>query len=164
MYVLVGGPPGRLTCFTLQVRAFSKAHELQLRIKMAKRSTVAWTSDKCPELHPFGYDAEVLARYLLDKLLQKPPPRYSGLTVMMWAGETFLTCLQNAGPFVTAEEAETAYQVRSLCVKSFVQLANEAAQNKELLFKCRPKMHFMHHTIHEARSRPSHRNASADTT
>ena len=154
----------RLATLARELRAFSKTHGMQLSIKTVKRSTVAWASDKCPELHSSGYDAVVFARYLLDKLLQKPPPRYSGLTVMMWAGETFVTCLQNAGPFLTAEEAETVYQVGNLWIKSFVQLANEAAQNKELLFKCRPKMHFMHHTIDEARSRPSRRNASADTT
>ena len=99
-----------------------------------------------------------------EKVQQKAPPSYNGLVMMLWAADTFMSCIQHAGPFLEQDEAATVSVVGYMWLTSYIQLANQAQANREYLFKCRPKMHMINHTIDDAIARLSRRNPAQDTT
>ena len=154
----------RFRTLSRELRSFAKDNGMQLSLTGVKKQTIRWKSDACPELHASGHDAMVFLKYLVAKVLQKAPPCYNGLVAMLWAADTFMSCLQHGGPFLTEDEAATVYGVGYLWLTSYVKLANEALLKREYLFKCRPKLHMINHTIDDAQLRPSRRNPSQDTT
>ena len=156
--------PKRFRTLSRELRFFAKSNGMQLSLTGVKRDTIVWKSDACPELHSSGHDAMVFLKYLVEKVQQKAPPSYNGLVMMLWAADTFMSCIQHAGPFLEQDEAATVSVVGYMWLTSYIQLANQAQANREYLFKCRPKMHMINHTIDDAIARLSRRNPAQDTT
>ena len=152
----------RLGALYREAKAWAKENRVQLSLRWIKKTTVLWRSDVCPELRCSASDAGVMHRFLLHKLLQKPPPRYPGLTVALWSADAFISVMAKGSLFLTEAERHHIYETGFLYCRSFLKLANEANANGELLFKLRPKYHHMTHHIMEAKDRPSSRNAMWD--
>ena len=57
----------------------------------------------------------VFLKYLVEKVQQKAPPSYNGLVMMLWAADTFMSCIQHAGPFLEQDEAATVSPKGSKC-------------------------------------------------
>ena len=152
----------RLRNLYKEAKAWAKDNNLQLSMTGLKKATIVWKTDQCPELKASASDAHVLHRYLLRVLLERPPPRYPGLVVAIWASNAWISAMAKGSLFLSPEEVEHISTMRWLYCRTFVKLANEAKNNGELLFKCRPKFHHIMHTIMETRDRPSSRNAMWD--
>ena len=84
------------------------------------------------------------------------------MTVTVWAAQSFVSCMLRGSLFLSEDERYHIHTTGRLFFNCYVKLANEAAVQKELLFKCRPKLHYMMHSVEEALSRPSTRNAAWD--
>lgn len=154
--------PKRLQSLYREAKDFAKQNNKQLSLKGLKKSNLRWESSRCPELRCSAADALVFHAYLTQKLQQKPPPKYPGMTVTVWAAESFVSCMLRGSLFLSEDERYHIHTTGRLFFNCYVKLANEAAAQKELLFKCRPKLHYMMHTVEEALSRPSTRNAAWD--
>ena len=152
----------RLHSLFKEAKAFAAANGDQLSMKGLKKATLVWRGDVCPELKVSAHDAGVLHRYLAQKLQEKPPPLYPGLTVVLWAADSFISAMSRGSIFLTADEREHIYTTGWLFCRCYVKLANEAQARKDLLYKCRPKLHYIMHSLLEAKSRPSARNPMWD--
>ena len=137
----------RFRQFTRDLRIWAKATKTKLQLKRVKKSTVNWKSDACPELHAKGADVGTILKFLCWKTQQKSPPEYQGMTACLWAASNMVGLLMTSGVFMTGEERETGYFYGSLFLSSYLSLANEAIAADVLLWKIRPKYHFLCHVI-----------------
>eukprot|EP00439_Symbiodinium_sp_Y106_P062824 s1185_g9.t1 len=154
--------PKRLKTLYREAKDFAKQNNKQLSLKGLKKTNLMWASDRCPELKCSASDALVFHMYLSHKLQQKPPPKYPGMTVTVWAAQSFISCMMYGSLFLSEEERYHIHATGRLFFNCYVKLANEAAVQKEFLFKCRPKLHYMMHTVDETLLKPSARNPAFD--
>lgn len=134
----------------------------QLQVKYIKKSTLVWKSDSCPELHLKGADTAQVLRYLAQLTQASPPQSYPAMTACLWAISNFLGILMSAEMFLTDEERESGFHLGSLFLRSYLHLANEAIAAGDLLFKARPKIHYLQHVIDDLQWRK--RNPAKDAT
>ena len=75
--------------------------------------------------------------------------------------------LSAASMFLTGGEQETAYELGMLYIRTFLSLAVESLGAGELMFKTRPKLHFLLHLVEDMEPTPERkqlRNPYYDST
>ena len=158
----------RLRQLTSDLKSWCKTNGLSLGMKRIRKATLHWKADACPELKAKGADAAVCLRFLAFKLMQRPPSKYHGLVAASWALEHFLGCLAHASLCLTPDECNTAYATGMLFVRTYISLARESLSGSkpELLFKTRPKLHYLVHLIEDLQlgSKSCIRNPYYDST
>ena len=152
----------RFKAFTRELKAWAKSTKATLQLKAVKKATVYWKSDQCPELHAKGADCATIIRFLAFKTQQKTPPMYAGMVACLWAASNFLGLLMTAGLYLTKAEQETGHALGSMFLDSYFRLAREAVDNNDLLWKTRPKIHFLCHVVDDLLIRS--RNMARDST
>ena len=74
-------------------------------------------------------------------------------------------CLSQASVFLDVDEQETAYNAGVVFIRSYLDLAVQSLQAGQLLFKARPKLHFLIHLVEDmAPSNQQCRNPFFDAT
>ena len=154
----------RLNSLFREIKAFARAGKHGLCLKRFSKNTVQWEAGKCPELHAKGADAIVILRYLADKVMRDAPPRYPGMVAALYGAEAFTSALAHAGFFLSEQERNHIYGTGWLFATTYVKLAAQAQENSELLWKLRPKFHFIVHMLLEVKERRSCRNPMLDST
>ena len=152
----------RFKAFTRELKAWARSTKSALQLKAVKKATIAWKSDQCPELHAKGADCATIVKFLAFKTQQKRPPMYSGMVACLWAASNFLGILMTAGLYLTKEEQDSGYMLGSLFLESYFSLAREAVNNQDLLWKTRPKIHFLCRVVDDLLLRS--RNMGRDST
>ena len=152
----------RFKTFNRDLKAWAKRTKTQLQVKYIKKSTLTWKSDACPELKVKGADCAAVLRYLVQLTQARPLEAYPAMTACLWAISNFLGILTSAEMFLTDEERESAFQLGSLFLKSYMHLANTAIEAGELLWKARPKLHYLQHVAEDLLYRK--RNPAKDAT
>ena len=152
----------RFRTLTRELKSFVKANRLQLYLRNVKKSTIAWKSDACPELRCKAADCGVILKYLTWKTQHQEPPSYKGMTACLWSAETFTSTLMAAGMVLTEEEKQTAHTTGEFFVQSLLCLANLAITNSQLLWKARPKLHYLVHVYTDVLIK--NRNPAKDAT
>ena len=137
----------RLAQFTRELRAFVREHKMQLSIRRIKQPNLDWKSDACPTLKAKAADCTVILQFCAGKLQTLNLPAYGGLAACTWSAQVFSGCLMNGGLFLTPGERNTALSTGRLFLSSYLRLCNEALENEELLFKMRPKYHYLEHLL-----------------
>ena len=157
----------RLSQLTSELKKWVKAQGLQLSLRRIHRKTLLWRSDCCPEIRCKGADAAVCLRFLASKLQEQAPRSYPGLVVCVWACERFIACLAGSSIFLEEQERATAHTTGQLFLRSYLGLAVQSLEANELLFKTRPKIHFLTHIIDDLAPDPAgcrQRNPYFDAT
>ena len=152
----------RMSTMRKELHQFQKTTGLGFTIKTLKRATFTWKNDQCPELRAKASDSTTMLKYLVQKS-QLATPSYELLTGMLWCADRFMSILADADMFLSATERTDVYNTGWTFVTLYLQLAGQAQSRKELLFKCRPKWHFILHCLLEIRDKPSSRNPYFDT-
>ncbi|CAJ1343373.1 unnamed protein product [Effrenium voratum] len=153
----------RFATLNRELRAFLKSEGLSMHLKHIKKSNLVWRNDSCPELRCSANDAAVTLRFLSQKLARKPSPDpYGGLSACVWVAEQLNATILRANIFLTEAEAHQISLLGSSFLRMYLSLANIAQDQKALLFKLRPKYHFIQHMVLDASGRPSGRSPGWD--
>ena len=139
----------RLVSFNKELRSWAKSSKLQLSSKRIKRDTVTWRSDNCPTLKLKGADCGMILQFCNYKLQLVGCDEYPGLVGCTWAASLFSGCLSHAGTFMMAEERETALIAGQFFIHTYLLMANAALAADQLLFKVRPKIHYLQHLLEQ---------------
>ncbi len=67
------------------------------------------------------------------------------LSTALWAADSFLRLLHNAGSFLTPQEQEQKMVIGQLFLQTYVGMASKFLNRK--LFRTRPKLHLYHHIV-----------------
>ena len=141
--------PKRLQAMTKEVKRWAQTNKVWLSLRKISKQTLVWKADRCPELRAKASDSLALLRFLSFKLQHQATVAYPSLVVCVWSAETFIGCLAQASVFLDADEQETAYNAGMVFIRSYLDLAVQSLQNGQLLFKARPKLHFLIHLVED---------------
>ena len=154
----------RLRQLTADLKRWCRANGQTLSLNKIHKNTLLWRGDMCPELKAKGADALVCLRFLSSKLQQQAPSSYPGIVACVWFAEQFIGCLAHGSIFLTEEESETAYVTGFMFIQSYLALAQSSLMASELLFKTRPKLHFLLHLVEDLKAKTCIRNPFYDST
>ena len=154
----------RLRQLTSDLKQWCRANGQTLSLNKIHKNTLLWRGDMCPELKVKGADCLVCLRFLNCKLQEQPPTSYPGIVACVWFLERFIGCLAHGSIFLTPEESETAYVTGVMFIRSYLALAQESLMVPELLFKTRPKLHFLLHLVEDMKAKTCIRNPFYDST
>lgn len=130
---------------TVSLRAYARAHTLPLRMKKFSKKKLNWKSNSYPELRTgSGYDVAVISKWLQHVLLghQHIYPQFATL---LWALNNCLTILYAAPWFLSEEDRMRIRTMGSIFMRVYLQLSNDALSMNEFMWRCRPKLHILHH-------------------
>ena len=137
----------RLLVFNKELRKFVKDEGLFLSCKRIKKQTLNWKSTTCPVLFAKAADCTVILKYVSQKLQTQEPPEYEGMVACAWAAQAFSGCMAKGGVLLTQQERDTVVIAGTFFLKSYITLANSALEAHELLWKVRPKLHYLQHLV-----------------
>ena len=158
--------PIRLNQLTRDLKEYCRAYNLQCSLAKVHEKTLLWRSDCCPELRCKGADALVCLKFMVHKLQQKPHNKYPLLLACAWCALQFIGCLSSASIFLLEEERATAQETGYLFLRTYLSLAVSSLAANQLLFKTRPKLHFLVHILDDLDPEPAGacRNPFYDST
>ena len=146
--------PIRLHQLTQELKAYCHANNLQLSLQKIHMNTLLWRSDCCPEMKCKGADALVCLKFLVFKLQQRSHRKYPLLLACAWSALQFIGCLASGSIFLLEEERATAQETGYLFLRSYLSLAVSSLEANDLLFKTRPKLHFLVHILDDLHPDP----------
>ena len=130
----------RLEQATTSLKRFAKTHGHCLHLKRLSRSKIGWKQKQYPELAAKGYDCYVVNCWL-EELLGPHSDTYGSLATLLYCSNRAIRVLYAADMFPTDAEKNTVRVLGELFSKTFVELAWEAVEQHELMWRCRPKFH-----------------------
>ncbi len=141
----------RLHSATVSLKAYARLHKRPLRLKKLTKKKLGWFAHTYPELRTgSGYDVAVAARWL-EELLKPHAAVYPEYCCLLWSLNLTLSTLYGAGFFLTAREKTTVKTVGSVFVQAFLGQCCKAAENRQYLFRCKPKLHLLDHIVKSRR-------------
>lgn len=143
----------RLHAATVSLHQFARAHALPLRMKKLSRKKLNWGSNRYAELSTgSGYDVSVVARWL-EHILAPHTSIYPDFATLLWSLNKSMSILYDDGPwFLSDEDRQRVRTLGSIFMRVFLKLANAALTNNEFYWRCRPKLHMLHHIFRCHRS------------
>ena len=140
-----------------ELRAYARAQKLSLQLKKLTKSNLNWVSDGYPECHCKGYDTYVILKWL-NHALQGCDDQNTDLQdlddlkTLVWTADSILSVWSNAGMFLTAQQAFHIEVMGGIFMRTFIKLAANAVQRRQRLWRCRPKLHLVHHLLLDRRA------------
>ena len=140
------------------LRAWSKQNRLSLAIKKLTKANLNWKSNEYPEVHCKGYDCFVILKWLVSGPLkcERASEIADNVATALWAADSLMSLLMNAGRFLTAHEQQHREVVGLLFIRTYMRLASEALSNRVRLWRVRPKFHLLHHVVLDKRLQNPH--------
>ena len=152
----------RLKQMYSDVRRFAKLRGKHLSIKRLTKVSLGW-GNQCPEFRGSAADTGAFLSWVVDALQQKPPCEpYEGLLGATWCADRLCSSLQSAEVFLSPEEQYQTKVLSKLFLESYCRLAAEAHDRGVLLWRLRPKLHYMQHLL-ESCLQGSGRNPTHDS-
>lgn len=141
----------RLQAATQSLKQFARLHAHPLRLKKLTKKKLGWKAHTYAELRTgSGYDIAVTARWL-EELLQPHSQMYPDYCCLLWSLNLTLSTLYSASFFLTPQEKYTVKAVGSVFVRTFLKLCCKAVEDRQYLFRCKPKLHLFDHIVKSER-------------
>ena len=128
---------------TASLRGHAAALKAHLRFKKISKARIGWSNEVYPSLVCSGYDAYIVGQWLETILVGKE--RFSDIYTMVWASNRALSTMYNANRFLTPQDKATIRLYGNLFLTTYMRVASEALQGRNMLFKILPKMHLLTH-------------------
>eukprot|EP00439_Symbiodinium_sp_Y106_P016560 s10258_g2.t1 len=136
----------RLKQVVAAVKVFAKQNKKQVSLKKLSKNSLGWS--ECPEFKGSAADTAVYLAWLATVLLERPPPPpYAGLTGVVWVANHTCEFLYKCGCFLSDDAWRQTSVLAKLFCNGYLKLAASANENGKLLFKTRPKFHFLQHLL-----------------
>ena len=135
----------KLATATVSLRNFARAHALPLRMKKLSKKKLNWGSNRYAELRSgSGYDVSVVARWLQD-VLAGHDNIYPEFCTLLWALNSSMEIMYSGSWYLTEQDRSRIRTLGSVLMRVYLRLANDALSQNKFLWKCRPKLHLLHH-------------------
>ena len=147
----------RLQQIITAVKVFAKQNKKQVSISKLSKNALGWSD--CPEFKGSAADTAVFLQWLAKTLVEMPPPPpHQGLEGVVWVANHICEFLFTCGCFLTEEAWAQISVLARLFFNGYLQLAATANQRGELLYKTRPKFHYLQHLLegHGGRRNPAY--------
>ena len=104
-----------------------------------------WGSNRYAELRSgSGYDVSVVARWLQD-VLAGHDNIYPEFCTLLWALNSSMEIMYSGSWYLTEQDRSRIRTLGSVFMRVYLRLANDALSQNKFLWKCRPKLHLLHH-------------------
>ena len=135
----------RLNEATDALRQYAKNTGQSLKIKRLTRGKLHWETRKYPELMTSGHDTAVVLEWL-QETLQPYVHIYGDFLTLLWTSNWCFRLFYGTKEwFLTDAQRQTVRVLGRVFLQVYVGLARTAIQNKELLWRFRPKSHLVDH-------------------
>ena len=153
----------RLKALLRDVKQFAKDHGKGISVTKLTKSGLGWSGGQTPEFKGSAADSGVFLSWMAA-LLQRQPPRdpWAGLAGVVFCADKLCSILQSASVFLSDAEKHQVRVLGNLFVNGYIRLASTAMARGLLLYKVRPKFHFVVHMLEDCIARPSSRNCCWD--
>ena len=149
---------------SVRVKNFAKANKLSLALGRFTKQNLTWTTGAYPEVKCKGYDSYIILAWLADEFAKDPPSSADAalqtvldeMCTCVWAADSWMRMLTHAGMFLSESQQLQKTVVGSLFMTMYLSLAQRAVVEGSLMWRVRPKIHSLHHSILE--DRPSRLN------
>ena len=137
----------RLKQLLRAVKQFAKANGKQVSLKNLTKNTLSW-GNQCPEFKSSAADSGVFLQWTSQKLqeqsLEEP---WAGVSGVAFCADKLCDILMGSGVFLTSAEEAQARILGQLFIRGYIALAGTAFRAHRLLFKVRPKFHYLCHML-----------------
>ena len=153
----------RLKALLRDVKSFAKSHGKGISITKLTKSGLGWSGGQTPEFKGSAADSGVFLSWMAA-LLQRQPPKepWVGLAGVVFCVDRLCSILLSASVFLSDAENRQVRVLGNLFINGYIRLASTAMANDLLLFKVRPKYHFVQHMLEDCSTRASARNCGWD--
>ena len=152
--------PDRLADATSKLKAFAKSRKLPLALhKLTKNKLGLKSKTSYPELMSKGYDTYVVLEWLQTLCEANGHLLPRELCTAVWCATHVMSMLHNADKQLTVEQQRNKEFFGQLFMKSYRIMAQNMLQDREPLFRMRPKFHILGHVF---RSSPPSRTNPAN--
>ena len=162
-----GDPDDLLGDLSLKLSLWCKRNKIsKVRHKLSLRAIGRPDRNTYPELASYfkAVNTKVLCMFLAEEAehLDGGSERDNHRTACMWSLAEFTHVLDHAERFLTDEEIARAQRAGKLYLLSYAWLAKHAEEQNEYLWKLRPKMHYIWHTIADLSARLNPKRIQCD--
>ena len=141
----------QLSAASNSLRNYAKTQGLSLHLKRLSTANLGWRSNGYPETHCKGFDSYVMVVWL-DWLLNDATDVDPRVRTLVWAANSLMGVWHHGEVFLTPDEVQHAQVVGALFVRTYLELAGEAVNNRVWLWRLRPKFHLLVHLQSELRA------------
>ena len=138
----------RLATATSQLKSFCQLNRYPLKLHKLSKTKLHWSGATMPELRSSGFDTYVVLRWILQDLIPKFAnnlPR--DLCAAIWSADHCLSIMMNGGHNLTIAEQRNKEVFGDVFMRAYVRLAVTCIQNRQRIFRLRPKLHIWHHIL-----------------
>ena len=153
----------RLKQIVAAVKVFAKQTKQQISIKKLSKNSLGWS--ECPEFKGSAADSAVFLAWLATFLVERPPlAPYDGLAAVVWVANHICEFLYGSGCYLSDEAWEQVRVLAKVFFDGYMQLAICAHEHGQLMYKMRPKYHFLQHLLegHGGRRNPAYDSCFMD--
>ena len=133
----------KLATATVSLRNFARREQLPLRIKKLTKKKLNW--GRFAELRSgSGYDIAVIGKWLQD-VRTGHDNIYPQFCTLLWALNGAMEIMYSGPWYLTEGDRSRIRTLGSVFMRVYLKLATEALSQNKFLWKCRPKLHLLHH-------------------
>ena len=138
----------KLAIATQGLTNFARSHSLPLRFKKLSKKRLCW--GKYAELKGSGYDLYVVSRWL-EELLQPFTNIYPDFATLLWSLNGSMNLLYNSGWYLEETTRVRVKHLGTIFMRTYLKLASQSIVNQDMMFRCKPKLHLLHHIFQNRR-------------
>ena len=138
----------KLAIATQGLTNFARSHSLPLRFKKLSKKRLCW--GKYAELKGSGYDLYVVSRWL-EELLQPFTNIYPDFATLLWSLNGSMNLLYNSGWYLEETTPVRVKHLGTIFMRTYLKLASQSIVNQDMMFRCKPKLHLLHHIFQNRR-------------
>ena len=138
----------KLAIATQGLTNFARSHSLPLRFKKLSKKRLCW--GKYAELKGSGYDLYVVSRWL-EELLQPFTNIYPDFATLLWSLNGSMNLLYNSGWYLEETTRVRVKHLGTIFMRTYLKLASQSIVNQDMMFRCKTKLHLLHHIFQNRR-------------
>lgn len=138
----------RLHGATQSLTAFARAQSLPLRFKKLSKKRLCW--GKYADLKGSGYDLYVVSLWLED-VLQAFTNIFPDFATLLWSLNASMHLLYNSGWYLDETTRVRVKHLGTIFMRTYLKLASQSIVDQTLMFRCKPKLHLLHHIFQNRR-------------
>ena len=138
----------RLHRATQSLTAFAHSRSLPLRFKKLSKKRLCWGN--YAELKGSGYDLYVVSLWLED-VLQAFSNIFPDFATLLWSLNASMHLLYNSGWYLDETTRDRVKHLGAIFMRTYLKLASQSIVDDTLMFRCKPKLHLLHHIFRNKR-------------
>ncbi len=141
--------PEKLAAATASLRSFARQRSLPLRFKKVSKKRLCW--DSYAEFKGSGYDLYVVAIWL-ESIVRPYSHIYADFSTLLWSLNAAMSILYSADWYLSEATRREVKTLGEVFMRTYLKQASMAVANHDFMWRCKPKLHLLHHIFMNKRS------------